>query len=321
MIPLSIADAHTDYLMNLRLGRCALTAGMDEQMHVSLASLRNGNVKLQVFAAFVGDPTCGNATVQGIELIHWYFKMLETWGGKHIVSVTDNQSLCSIEQSDVMGALLSIEGGEACAGSLDVLDVFRRVGVRMMTLVWNCENQIGYPACDFAASDNKLKTFGRSCLEYMCQNNMAVDVSHLNIGGFWDVYERSNKPIIASHSNAHALCPHPRNLNDDQIRAIIESNGFIGMNFFTGFLTCNDACGVNDIVAHARHILSLGGEDVLGFGSDFDGIQSTPECVLGAQSFPDILSAFEKAGMGGELLEKIAYKNFRRYISGILPDA
>ncbi len=315
-----IADAHTDYLMNLRCACNALTDGLDEQMHISLDSLEQGHVKLQVFAAFVGEPSQGLAVVQGLELVTWYYNMIQTWGSERILPITDLLSLDTIEITDAIGALLSIEGGEAYAGSLDVLGAFKRLGVRMTTLLWNHENEIGYPACDSKSTNEPLKPFGRSCVDFMCQNGIAIDVSHLNTGGFWDVYKRTTRPLLASHSNAHALCPHPRNLNDDQIRAIIRMHGFIGLNFYPGFLCLDRPSSINDIVLHARHILSLGGEDILGFGSDFDGIQNTPDGVHGAQSYPDILAAFAKAGIDGALLKKISYRNFKRYIGVILKD-
>lgn len=314
-----VADAHNDYLMNLRDGRCTLSDGLDEQTHISLPSLREGNVKLQVFAAFVCDPAKGSFAVQALELIHWYDTMLKTWGKNAIVPVTDRHVLERTVHGDAIGALLSIEGGEACGGSLGVLDAFRRLGVRIMTLVWNHENEIGFPALLDGASKQKLKPFGRLCVDYMCKNNMSIDVSHLNTGGFWDAYAHATKPMMASHSNAYALCPHPRNLDDDQIRAIIQSDGFIGLNFFPTFLREKGRCCVGDIVTHARHILSLGGEDILGFGSDFDGIPTTPEGIHGAQDFPDVLEALERAGIGTELIEKISFRNFFRYISGFLP--
>jgi membrane dipeptidase len=312
-----IADAHTDYLMNLRLKRSTVTDRLDAQRHISFESLQAGGVKLQVFAAFTGDPAQGHPTVQALEMFAHFERMLCTWGSENILPVVDKQSSVKALESDAMGAILSIEGGEAFAGSIDVLSIMARFGVRMATLVWNHENEIGYPAVQRETVNERLKPFGRQCVDYMCKHHIAIDVSHLNDAGFWEVYERASVAPLASHSNARALCASPRNLTDDQIRAIIDAKGFIGLNFFTGFLRQDGECTIEDIVRHARHILDLGGEKVLGFGSDFDGIDTAPRGVLGAQSFQAIVSALKRAGIDGALLEGITHRNFIRYISEV----
>jgi len=309
-----VFDAHSDFLMNLRIQKSTLQADLDTQMHVSLKALQLGKVKLQVFAAFVGEPTFGNPVVQGLEQVFWYYKMLDDWGKENIIPVYDGKTLTDCLLGNSIGALLSIEGGEALAGSLGVLDTFLRLGVRIITILWNHENEIGYPANRSESVNEPLKPFGRECIKAMCEHGVAIDVSHLNVGGFWDAHEHSTMPLMASHSNAHALCQHPRNLDDDQIRAIIESKGFIGLNFLPDFLTTEKECTTDNILSHARHILELGGEDILGFGSDFDGISSAPKGIEGAQSFQKIITAFEIAGIHGELLERIAYKNLMRYL-------
>ncbi len=314
-----IADAHTDYLMNLRLKHTALNADMLSQRHVSLPSLRLGNVRLQVFAAFAGDSALGNPLMQAIEQIRWYLCMLDAWG-EDIVPVGIKRDLDRLEEQPCVRSVLSIEGGEAVAGSYFVLDILHLLGVRIVTLLWNKENEIGYPAVELESAQKKLKPFGRECIEYLNRKGVAVDVSHLNKAGFWDVMERSSKPVMASHSNVQALCPHPRNLDDEQIKALIKSNGFIGLNFYPMFLTQNDVCTVDDIVRHAIHILDLGGEDILGFGSDFDGILCTPEGIGGAQDFPIIAQALERTGIKASLIEKICCRNLQRYLSQVLPE-
>jgi membrane dipeptidase len=313
-----IFDAHADFLMNLRLGHSVID-GRNESNHISLPSLIAGNVKLEVFAAFVGDRDGGHPTVQALEQILWYRRLLEGWGCGAILPVTDLGSLDAVAKAGTIGALLSVEGGEAASGSILVLELLHSLGVRLVTLLWNQQNEIGHPAVDTVTADEKLKPFGRECIGYMNRHGMAVDVSHLNAGGFWDALLHSEKPVIASHSNAHALCRHPRNVTDDQIRAIIACRGFIGLNFASPLLNQSADATVEDIVLHALHILELGGEDVLGFGSDFDGIEKAPIDINGAQDFPAVMKALEKAIPGRDLLERIAYRNFRRFLTTILP--
>ena len=118
-----------------------------------------------------------------------------------------------------IGAVLAIEGGDAINGSLGVLRTMYRLGVRAMTLVWNRENAIATPA--ILNAEEGLKPFGFECVREMNRLGMAIDVSHLNTRGFWDVIETSTQPILATHSNAKAITGHFRNLDDEQIKAVI----------------------------------------------------------------------------------------------------
>ena len=307
------ADTHTDFLLNVREGRVPLDADLSMQQHISLPALQRGQVGIQVFAAYVDQGSAKHPTVLCLEMIDDYYRMLETWGPSVILPVTA-VNIDTIGESGKIGAILSIEGGEACNGSIEVLDMFWRLGVRAMTLTWNYENEIGVPACLNARAHEGLTSFGRKCVQAMNQRRIAIDVSHLNIGGFWDALEHSTQPIFASHSNARAICDHTRNLQDDQIRAIIETGGYIGLNFCNAFIVPEGPCHLSDLMRHALHILELGGEHVLGLGSDFDGIDEPPEELRGAQDFPLLMGAFERAGLDRKLIEKIMHGNFLRYM-------
>ena len=313
-----IADAHTDFLMNLCLNRTSLRQGLQQNRQMSLPALKKGNVRLQVFAAFSGDPLLGHPLKQTIEQIRCYLNMLDAWADD-VFPISNGIDLHRLEQDSRIASILSVEGGEAAAGSFLVLDILHLLGVRVMTLLWNRENELGYPAVDPNAVQKKLKPFGYECVEYLNKKGIAIDVSHLNRAGFWDVLEKSEVPVMASHSNAQALCAHPRNLDDRQIKALIESNGYIGLNFFPKFLTEGTVCTVEDIARHAAYMLEMGAEDILGFGSDFDGIDSTPIGIDGAQDFQLVAQALQKYGIDDALLEKICWKNLVRYLGRVLP--
>ena len=163
-------------------------------------------------------------------------------------------------------------------------------------------------------SKDGLTSQGMRFVRCMNEYRVAIDVSHLNSAGFWDCISYTQAPLFASHSNAYALCPHPRNLTDTQIRALIAQDGYIGLNFNAAFLSTSQS-SVQDIVRHALHILDLGGENSLGFGSDFDGVTALPNGLHGTQDFSLILQAFQNAGIRGALLDKIAHQNLARYLS------
>ena len=183
----------------------------------------------------------------------------------------------------------------------------------MIALTWNFENEIGYPAKN--GPEGGLKPFGLSLVREMNRKGVLCDVSHLNEAGFWDVIEHSTLPPVASHSNARALCEHTRNLTEAQIRAVIEKKGYIGVNFYSAFLANGRAATLEDVYRHVDAILQLGGEDVVGFGSDFDGIDAWPEGLANPADFPALLNFLAaRGGYAPEVLEKIAGGNLFRVL-------
>ena len=139
-------------------------------------------------------------------------------------------------------------------------------------------------------------------------------MSHLNERGFWDICEHMDLPPVASHSNCRALCDVFRNLTDDQIRAVIEKKGFIGINFFSAFLAKGREATLDDVLAHIDHIAELGGIDVIGFGSDYDGISRWPQGLGDASTFPMLLGLLRDHGYTEEQLAKIAGLNYWRVL-------
>jgi membrane dipeptidase len=206
--------------------------------------------------------------------------------------------------------MLSVEGGEVFEGSLESLHEYYEAGVRMCALTWNHENELGFPHCK--DSEKPLKPFGWEAVREMNRLGMAVDVSHLGTGGFWDLIEHADKPPMASHSCCLAIQPkHTRNLSDDQIRALVERGGWIGINFCSAFLSDERATAFN-IDRNIARIADLGGIKNVGFGSDFDGIPCNPIGVDGPHQFPNLLDTLGKR-FSKEEVEGIAGLNFLEY--------
>ncbi len=210
--------------------------------------------------------------------------------------------------------LLSIEGGEAFGISVEGVDEMDALGVRLATLTWNTPNALAQPA--MVGNEEGLKPFGREVVRRMHALHMAVDVSHLNERGFWELMEMGPSPM-ASHSCVHRLCPCPRNLTDDQLRALIHGKGFVGINFYSGFLNPDLQADLDTVVDHMAYICDMGGEDIVGFGSDFDGIDGYPEGLRTAADVPALIDRLQKRGFGRSLTEKIAGLNFKRYLESI----
>lgn len=217
-----------------------------------------------------------------------------------------------------VATLLTIEEGGAVEGSLEVLRAFYQLGVRCITLTWSNRNDIADGVND-TITGGGLTRFGREVVKEMNKLGMIVDVSHIAPRGFWDVLELTEKPVMATHSDATSICDVPRNLTDEQIRAIAKNRGVIGINFATQFLhTDPTKADIDSIYRHIEHMLSLVGDEHVAFGSDYDGIDRTPIGAEGVEKFPAILEYLSKKNYSTSTLEKIAHKNVFRFLAEVL---
>ena len=225
------------------------------------------------------------------------------------------------EAAGKLSAILTMEDGRAVEGKMENLERFYKMGVRMMSLTWNSANCFGAAnSKDPEEMAKGLTPFGKEAIERMNELGMAVDVSHLADGGFWDVAEISKKPFMATHSNCRAICPHQRNLTDEMIRKLADKGGISGLNYYGAFLNADvtdEKSTAYMIARHARHMSNVGGIDCVALGSDFDGIGGELE-VDGADKMPLIFDALAKEGFSQSEIEKIAYKNAMRFIEDVL---
>jgi Zn-dependent dipeptidase, microsomal dipeptidase homolog len=204
------------------------------------------------------------------------------------------------------GYLLSIEGAEGIDCDIKKLKQAYDDGVRAINLCWNYDNVLAGSA---AGSGIGLMTQGRDFVGACEVIGVIPDMSHISEKAFWDVLEIAKKPVIASHSDSRALCDVPRNLTDDQFRAITAMGGCVGLNFYKGFLGLTE--NIAAVVAHAEHFLSLGGQKSLGLGSDFDGCD-LPEDIQGVQDVGKIYEAMLRQNWPEDLVRDIFYNNFKR---------
>ena len=202
--------------------------------------------------------------------------------------------------------ILSVEGAEGIGCDADFLPQAYADGVRAINLTWNYDNALAGAAMDTGYG---LTQQGRSFLARMEELGILADMSHISERAFWDVLEAARKPVIASHSDSRALCDVPRNLTDDQFRAIVQNGGCVGLNYYTGFLGLTE--DIDAIVAHAEHFLSLGGEKHLGLGSDFDGCD-LPRDLRGLEDMEKLYEAMLRRNWPEALVRDIFYNNFRR---------
>lgn len=214
--------------------------------------------------------------------------------------------------------LLAIEEGGAIDGSLEALRCLYELGVRAMTLTWSNRNDIA-DGINEEATGSGLTLFGKQAVAEMNRLGMLVDVSHISTAGFWSVIETSTKPIIATHSNAKSLCSHPRNLNDEQIKALAQNGGLAGITFAGQFLEedWRNAC-IESVYKHIDYMLNLiGNDDHIGFGSDFDGISHPPYNIQGVQDYKPLIEYLSKY-YSDETINKITHQNVINLLQKVL---
>lgn len=214
--------------------------------------------------------------------------------------------------------LLAIEEGGAIDGSLEALRCLYELGVRAITLTWSNRNDIA-DGINEEATGSGLTLFGKQVVAEMNRLGMLVDVSHISTAGFWSVIETSTKPIIATHSNAKSLCSHPRNLNDEQIKALAQNGGLAGITFAGQFLEedWHNAC-IESVYKHIDYMLNLiGNDDHIGFGSDFDGISHPPYNIQGVQDYKPLIEYLSKY-YSDETINKITHQNVINLLQKVL---
>ena len=188
---------------------------------------------------------------------------------------------------------------------------------KSLCLTWNYRNEIADGVFE-SESRGGLTLFGKEVVKNMNSLGMLIDLSHISERGFWDVMELSKQPVITSHSNAKKICSHIRNLHDEQIMAIKNNGGVIGINLCPDFLSDNKDAYLKDIIKHIEYIVGLTGIDHIGLGADFDGIDSLPKDINGVEDIYKIADELLKLNYSNEDVEKFLGKNFLRIIKEIL---
>lgn len=318
--PTRIFDLHCDTLDRLALHSIMPEAGFmaedaaipahrmqslaDNDCHIDLQRMaRAGYAWCQCFAAFIPDDIGVEGGYRVFDTVRRYFAGQLAQHAALVEQVRDARDIRSIVDAGRCAAVFTVEGGSFIGEDTDRIHEAADAGVKMLTLTWNDKNAI--------ASGNKtgdgLSRFGREAVRALEQRRVAVDVSHLNDRSFWDVLDAAQRPVAASHSNARAVCGHPRNLTDDQFRAIAERGGIVGLNFCQRFLTDAPHATRDDVLRHVDHLLELGGERVLALGSDYDGCD-VPAWLEPAEKIGDLHTLLSEQ-FGGQIADAVCFEN------------
>lgn len=300
------ADAHCDTVG--RLGALDLALGCpDTEAHLDFPRLRQ-NVKLQFMAFFLHQAAPEQAWQDLRRMRRNLQVAMELCGGLELLLNWRQAGLKAGAQ-----LVLAVEGLDLleCASSAEEL---YRLGFRSLGLFWNNNNFLGCGADAVGDADCGLTNAGRDFVAYAERRGFLVDLAHASPKSFWQAADVQQKPLFVSHACCQALCAHRRNLSDEQLCSIGASGGWLGITMAPGFLRADGRAALPDLLKHVQHAVNLAGEDAVGFGSDFDGVDKLPQGIAGVQSWPNVAEALLGAGFSSSQTEKLLSGNLLRFL-------
>ena len=260
---------------------------------VNISAMKKYKSYIQFFAAFVSKDF-PNPMLRAVEILDKAKEEIKKNNINLILSYEDFENTIN---KNSYGGILAIEDARALCGSLSSVRFFYDYGVRAMTLAWNDDNEVTAGVAN-VEKDAGLTNFGADVVREMNRLGMIVDVSHITEKGFWDVMNISTKPVMASHSNCYSVCSHRRNLKDEQIKALIKNGGIMGINIYPLFLENEpEKANIKSVIRHIDHALSLGAEDNICLGSDFDGIDITPPDITDVSCYIKLIDAMKTTSL------------------------
>ena len=312
-------DLHCDTLYRLYTQEDTLPdeTPWENRGHIDLSRLHKAGALAQFFACFLNrkqTPISESHYTDALQMI----RLLKSSADRHaeVSCAFSFDDYLRNKSAGKLSCFLTVEEGGILENDMSRLYTLYEEGIRLITLTWNYENELGFPHNMSSQSETGLKPFGLEVIGEMERLGMLIDVSHLSDAGFEDVYQNTNKPFVDSHSCCRALCGHSRNLTDRMIRMIGERQGLVGVNFYGTFLQDSGICSAEVIAEHLRHIVNVGGIDIAALGSDFDGMSCEME-LAGCQDMPLLLPSLEKAGFTSGEIDAICYNNAERVLKNI----
>jgi membrane dipeptidase len=310
-----IADLHCDTAINLADGHGI--GSRSKGSHVTPTKLRQGNVRLQVYACWISPKyRHRKAWDRTIKLIAAVKKEIKDHPDE-LMLVTNKSTWLECRRSNKTCVVLAVEGGHALDGDIKLLDSLYDQGVRILTLTWNNNNAFASSAYSVHKTgiDRGLTPLGKKLIARADQIGMHIDLSHSSEKTFWDVLEISKLPPFLSHSCVKYLNEHFRNADDWQIRALAQRKGLMGINFCPAFLgKKHKTVSVESVADQFEYVKELAGSEILAIGSDFDGIRETPEGLDGPDKFPSLLKSLKDKGFSRSELEDIGLNNVLRFM-------
>ena len=304
-----VVDLHNDYLEErVHLPHFRLCS--NPKHHTDLARLKEGGVDVQFFVIWTRPEEHEDHFARAMHLIDMMESDVAECNGEIEFCRNYNEIMATVNQKKI-AAVLCLEGGQLIGNDIDNINRFWDRGMRYFTLAWN----YGTDWCGGAKDDDDkgLTQFGKEAIDRMHQLGVMIDVSHVNHKSLQQVLDHTNATVIATHSGAYAINPHKRNLSDDHIKEIARRGGVIGAVFYPYFLNNTDTATIADVMAHINHIRKLTGSvDHIALGSDFDGIDLTPQGLENVSKFPNLTHALCVEGYSADEITKILGANALR---------
>lgn len=312
-------DLHCDTVLKYIKNEKPEEIHQGEKSHLGLKELYDIEVKAQFMAIFLpSEKDYEEVNLGGIsdwdyveKCLDFYKHIEETYPNKFKV-IKDYNEYTENRKNNIVSLCPTIEDGRLISKVEDV-KTLRQKGIALITLLWNNENSLGFPhKLEGYDNDYGLKKLGIEVIKEMEEQKIIIDVSHLNEHGIEDVLKNTTKPFMASHSNAREVTNVTRNLSDKQLKELGERGCVAGLNLCPRFATKEKVATFRDYEKHIRHMLNLGGEDLVAIGSDFDGIGGEFE-IKNPHKMIEFFNYLNMNGVSADVVDKIAYKNVERF--------
>ncbi|MGE5416944.1 MAG: dipeptidase [Acidobacteriota bacterium] len=301
-------DGHADTISKILREKEGLYSN---NAHFDIKRAIAAGIEMQVLALFTPEKKSSDAAVSIKRQIDYFNQQLTLCKDKAF-DLTESTQLNDLGEQRI-GLMLHLEGGDAIGHELSMISNLYERGVRSVGLTWNYGNAIASGIMD-VGPQHGLTDFGREVIKELNRMRMIVDVAHASHKTFYDVLELTESPPWVSHANVYSLCQHPRNLTDDQIKAVKDANGVVGICFVPDFVG-SDA-DINSLVDHICYISNLIGIEHVAFGSDFDGTPIT--VVPDVSKIPELIGILEKRQFNADEIKNISGGNLLRLLKQVL---
>ena len=312
---INYVDAHSDTFFKIIYENAGSFEKQNPELQITLPGLKKAGTLLQTFAIFAEDKNNIDYMKSAFLNISSFTLESINKNSKHIKFVESVNEVFLNRADNIISAIMSVEGAGFIEHPSHVA-LLKKIGVKMLSLTWNYENNLAFG--QKVNQTSGLKKLGHDVVLECRKNNIVVDVSHINYKGFFDIAElMENTPFIASHSNAYRICATPRNLKDEQLKAIKESKGVIGINLYPEIVSNKKNVNIDDVIEHIDYIADRIGIDYIGLGTDFDGIEKTPEGLENVTKIQSLFERLAERGYKNDDIVKIASSNFLRVFNQV----
>ncbi|KAF7724198.1 dipeptidase 1 (renal) [Apophysomyces ossiformis] len=323
----ALIDTHNDFPMLLtenfegKINHLNLTRL--EDTHTDIERLHKGHLTGQFWSVYYDcDDMEANQVVKAMESIDVVKRMVGLYPDTFELVTTSQQFQTAFKRGRI-GSMLGMEGGQMIGNSIAALRTFYDLGIRYMTLTHNCHTPWSESCCDSNPPPFKkglgLTGFGKKIVLEMNRLGMMVDISHVAHATMHAVLDVTKAPVLFSHSSSHALCPIERNVPDEVLKRLEETDGVVMVNFYNDFVQCDPSveATISDVADHIEYIAQIAGHHRVGLGADYDGIDKTPRGLEGVDKYPQLFAELILRGWTDDELIALAGGNLLRVWRGV----